>query len=119
MSNAGQPNHDEDDLHFPTPFAPVLRQPTLLLEQRIWRFAREVKEKPCWWEKVHDPDIVARWTQEIVEHDRKLVDEFWGGEKRNLAYTPKEGSNPAMGDYEIYDKRWPHQEKPPSIMITY
>ncbi|KAI0822358.1 hypothetical protein BC628DRAFT_1316713 [Trametes gibbosa] len=100
MSNAGQPNHDEDDLHFPTPFAPVLRQPTLLLEQRIWRFAREVKEKPCWWEKVHDPDIVARWTQEIVEHDRKLVDEFWVARSAIWPTLPRR-------DYEIYDKRWP------------
>ncbi|KAI0824558.1 hypothetical protein BC628DRAFT_420356 [Trametes gibbosa] len=97
----------EKEPYFPTPFAPVLRHPTLLLEQRIRRFTKEIKEKPRWWEKVHDPAIVSRWTKEVVEHDQKMVDQFWGGENRNMAYLPQEGTPPMRRDHRIYEKRWP------------
>ncbi|OJT09476.1 hypothetical protein TRAPUB_14056 [Trametes pubescens] len=90
------------DLHFPTPFAPVLRYPTLLLEHRIRRFAREIKEKPCWWEKVHNPDIVARWTQEIVDRDGQSVKEHWGGERLYEAFLP----DPNNENREL-EKMWP------------
>ncbi|KAI0634693.1 hypothetical protein C8Q77DRAFT_1054929 [Trametes polyzona] len=67
---------------FPSPFTFILNNPVPLVELRLRRFARTIREKPRWWEKVHDPVIVARWTREIVEHDRACIDELWGGERR-------------------------------------
>lgn len=53
-----------------------------LVELRLRRFARTIRDKPNWREKVRDPSIVARWTREVVEHDRTMVEQFWGGERR-------------------------------------
>lgn len=69
-------------LEFPSPFTFILNNPVPLVELRLRRFARTIRDKPHWWEKVHDAEIVARWTREIVEHDRARVDELWGGERR-------------------------------------
>ncbi|KAI0773250.1 hypothetical protein BD413DRAFT_540353 [Trametes elegans] len=80
---------------FPSPFAPIYCEPVPLLELRLRRFSGEIKEKPRWWDKVRDPAIVARWWGEVVEHDRKMVDELWGGEKWY-----------AVGDDE-HPKHWP------------
>lgn len=98
MANTEPPT----DLHFPTPFAPVLRHPTLLLEQRIRRFAREIKEKPYWWEKVRNPEIVARWTQEVVAHDVKTVKDLWSGDQRYEAFFPDPNNQSRQ-----LEKMWP------------
>ncbi|KAL1945621.1 hypothetical protein VTO73DRAFT_1623 [Trametes versicolor] len=90
------------DPHFPTPFAPVLRLPTLLLEQRIRRFAREIKEKPRWWDKVRDPENVARWRREAVEHDAKMVEELWGGDQLYETFLPDPNN-----EYRQVEKKWP------------
>ncbi|KAI0668991.1 hypothetical protein C8Q78DRAFT_1096815 [Trametes maxima] len=66
---------------FLSPFAPVRRDPTPLLELRLRWLSATIQEKPHWWEKVHDPTIVTHWSSEIVEHDRMMVDKLWGGEK--------------------------------------
>lgn len=90
------------DPHFPTPFAPVLRLPTLLLEKRIRRFAREIKEKPRWWDKVRDPENVARWRREAVEHDAKMVEELWGGDQLYETFLPDPNN-----EYRQVEKKWP------------
>ncbi len=69
-------------LEFPSPFTFILNDPVPFVELRLRRFARTIRDKPRWWEKVHDAEIVARWTREIVEHDRAMVEELWGGERR-------------------------------------
>ncbi|KAI0656165.1 hypothetical protein C8Q70DRAFT_922407 [Cubamyces menziesii] len=45
-------------------------------------FSGTIRSKPNWWTKVHDPEIVAKWRQEMIEQDRATVDRLWGGEKR-------------------------------------
>ncbi|KAI8971296.1 hypothetical protein BD414DRAFT_525426 [Trametes punicea] len=75
---------EERKLAFPSPFTFILNNPVPLVELRLRRFAREIRDKSRWWEKVHEADIVARWTREIVEHDRAMVEQYWGGEKRYI-----------------------------------
>lgn len=53
----------------PSPFTFILNNPVPLVELRLRRFARTIRDKPRWWEKVHNAEIVARWTREIVEHE--------------------------------------------------
>ncbi|EIW62540.1 uncharacterized protein TRAVEDRAFT_115077 [Trametes versicolor FP-101664 SS1] len=69
-------------LEFPSPFTFILNNPVPFVELRLRRFARTIRDKPNWWEKVHDPNIVARWTREVIEHDLTMVEQFWGGERR-------------------------------------
>ncbi|KAI9061577.1 hypothetical protein FKP32DRAFT_1575681 [Trametes sanguinea] len=75
-------NPEEVKRTFPSPFTFIINNPVPLVELRLRRFAREILEKPRWWEKVFDEDIVARWKREFVEHDRAMVEQYWGGEKR-------------------------------------
>ncbi|KAI9060912.1 hypothetical protein FKP32DRAFT_1577024 [Trametes sanguinea] len=42
----------------------------------------DIRAKPDWWTKVHDPAIVAKWRAEVIEQDAEVVESFWGGEKR-------------------------------------
>ncbi|KAH9925048.1 uncharacterized protein BXZ73DRAFT_50116 [Epithele typhae] len=44
-------------------------------------FSQTVRSKPSWWEKIHNHDIVAKWREEMVEHDRETVEALWGGER--------------------------------------
>lgn len=67
---------------FPSPFAFNKHEPIALVQLRMHWFSGKIRSKPNWWEKVNDPDIVAKWRQEIVEQDSTFVDQFWGGEKR-------------------------------------
>ncbi|KAI0716776.1 hypothetical protein C8Q76DRAFT_839679 [Earliella scabrosa] len=58
-----------------------------------------IRSKPTWWEKVFDDPVVAKWRTEIVEQDRALVEQLWGGEERFNVPDPDhdEGSQ----------KQWP------------
>ena len=67
---------------FPSPFLFIPRQPVTLVELRMRTFSGTIRSKPNWWTKVHDPEIVAKWRQEMIEQDRATVDRLWGGEKR-------------------------------------
>ncbi|KAI0674675.1 hypothetical protein C8Q78DRAFT_1076281 [Trametes maxima] len=69
-------------LSFPSPFTFINNSPTPLLEFRLRRFSHAIRQKLRWWEKLDDVNIVARWTREVVDHDRKMVEDLWGGEKR-------------------------------------
>ncbi len=66
---------------FPSPFVFDRREPITLVELRMRRFSGKIRAKPNWWNKVNDTAIVAKWRQEIVDQDRQLVDELWGGEQ--------------------------------------
>lgn len=79
-----QPN-SSSSASFPSPFTFILNNPVPLVELRLRRFARTIRDKPRWWEKVHDFEIAARWKHEIIEHDRAMVERLWGGEKRFYA----------------------------------
>ncbi|KAI0366059.1 hypothetical protein BV20DRAFT_688499 [Pilatotrama ljubarskyi] len=94
MSAASHENAAEDKTPvFPSPFTFILNNPVPLVEMRLRRFSGEIRDKPRWWEKVYDAEIVSRWTREIIEHDRAMVEQFWGGGKRY-----EEGSG---------EKQWP------------
>ncbi|KAH9940076.1 uncharacterized protein BXZ73DRAFT_99078 [Epithele typhae] len=67
---------------FPTPFAFGYLEPLTLVELRMLYYSCTIRAKPSWWEKIHDPDIVAKWQVEMVEHDRVTHDNFWGGSRR-------------------------------------
>ncbi|OSC97254.1 hypothetical protein PYCCODRAFT_1377542 [Trametes coccinea BRFM310] len=41
-----------------------------------------IRSKPDWWVKIHDPELVAKWRQEMVDQDRDAVEKLWGGEER-------------------------------------
>ncbi|KAI0646676.1 hypothetical protein C8Q79DRAFT_1051114 [Trametes meyenii] len=69
-------------LFFPSPFTFINNSPTPLLEFRLRHFSHAIRQKSRWWEKLGNAEIVVSWTREFVEHDRKMVEEFWGGEKR-------------------------------------
>lgn len=71
----------------------------------MWQFSGKIRSKPARWEKVNDPTIVtANWHEEIVEHDRVLVDKLWGGEDR---FKPGDG-----------EKKWP-REPITNVQIDY
>ncbi|KAI0773048.1 hypothetical protein BD413DRAFT_656192 [Trametes elegans] len=46
------------------------------------QFSGMIRSKPDWWQKVNDPELVAKWREEMVEQDRAAVDKFWGGDLR-------------------------------------
>ncbi|KAI0642313.1 hypothetical protein C8Q79DRAFT_1013602 [Trametes meyenii] len=85
----------QQEFRFRSPFAPVRHDPLPLLELRLRWLSATIQEKPRWWEKVRDFIIVSRWTSEIVEYDRTMVDKLWGGEKW---YDVGEG-----------EKQWPRE----------
>ncbi|KAI0779945.1 hypothetical protein C8Q74DRAFT_1367753 [Fomes fomentarius] len=80
-------------VEFTSPFLIGKHEPITLVELRMWQFSGKIRSKPAWWEKINDPTIVAKWREEIVEHDRALVDKMWGGEDR---FKPGDG-----------EKKWP------------
>ncbi|KAI0824928.1 hypothetical protein BC628DRAFT_1419673 [Trametes gibbosa] len=73
-SDSGSPSKDATQiLRFPSPFTFILSNPVPLVELRLQRFARTIRDKPRWWENVYNAEIIARWTQEIIEHDRYVA----------------------------------------------
>ncbi len=67
---------------FPSPFEFNFRHPISLVELRMWKLSGQIRSKPNWWNKVQDPELVAKWREEMVEQDAAIVDRFWGGPKR-------------------------------------
>ena len=67
---------------FPSPFEFNFRHPIPLLELRMWKLSGHIRSKPNWWTKVQDPELTAKWREEMVEQDAAIVDRFWGGPKR-------------------------------------
>ena len=84
------------DSPFPSPFTFNGFPPTTLVELRMRFYSGTIRAKPRWWDKVRDPEIVARWRAEIVAHDAVAVARFWGGEAR----------------FEVGrgEKQWPREE---------
>ncbi|CAL9557793.1 hypothetical protein SUDANB37_04590 [Streptomyces sp. enrichment culture] len=56
---------------FPLPFEASrslsLAPPRTLRELQMTRFSSRVREKPGWYDKMRDADIVARWTREALD----------------------------------------------------
>jgi hypothetical protein len=55
----------EDNRRFPHAIADFFStQGVTLREQRMLEFISQVTDKPSWWEKINNPEIVARWREE-------------------------------------------------------
>ena len=67
---------------FPSPFQLNFRHPIPLIELRMWKLSGQIRSKPNWWNKIQDPELSAKWRQEMIEQDSAIVDRFWGGAKR-------------------------------------
>ncbi|KAI0668068.1 hypothetical protein C8Q78DRAFT_1081473 [Trametes maxima] len=99
---------DEGDLSFPSPFMFHKRTPVTLVELRMRHLSGKIRQKARWWEKVQDSALVAKWRSEMIEQDREVVEQFWGGEERfELGHGekqwPRETITPAQLDY-IFDE---------------
>ena len=71
-------------------------------------FSGKIRQKPGWWNKVRDADIVAKWREEMVEQDKLEVDRLWGGEERfevggGTKQWPRDYMTDAQLDY-IFDE---------------
>ncbi|OSC97245.1 hypothetical protein PYCCODRAFT_1399071 [Trametes coccinea BRFM310] len=73
---------DSQSLEFPSPFIFIDRDPITLIELRMRTFSGMIRSKPDWWVKIHDPELVAKWRQEMIDQDRDAVEKLWGGEER-------------------------------------
>ena len=67
---------------FRSPFTWTDKHPTTLIERRMRWLSGSIREKPTWWEKVADEDVVAKWRREAIEQDAAMVEKLWGGEER-------------------------------------
>lgn len=43
--------------------------PRAVVELRMCAMSNEIREKERWWEKMQDPDILAKWTKEVEEQE--------------------------------------------------
>ena len=66
----------ESELGFTSSFETIIRNPRTLVEFRMRWFSRKICCKPNWWEKVNDEGIVAKWRNEMLEHDVAMVEQF-------------------------------------------
>ncbi|KDQ51019.1 hypothetical protein JAAARDRAFT_706868 [Jaapia argillacea MUCL 33604] len=48
-----------------------------LKEFRMRTLVSQILEKPNWWRKVHDQDIVEKWRKEFIQQDAELVRKEW------------------------------------------
>ena len=39
---------------------------------RMCAMSHAIREKPRWWEKIRDPEIVARWRKEALEQQESM-----------------------------------------------
>ncbi|KAI9060687.1 hypothetical protein FKP32DRAFT_1577366 [Trametes sanguinea] len=62
-------NKAEKTVAYRSPFEFHKRVPVPLAELRMRYFSGKIRQKPRWWEKIHDPAIVAKWRQEMVAYD--------------------------------------------------
>ncbi|RPD53860.1 hypothetical protein L226DRAFT_472741 [Lentinus tigrinus ALCF2SS1-7] len=67
----------KDSPTFPSPFEFHVRDPITLVELRMRKLSGMVRQKPRWWEKVHDNALVAKWRAEMVEYDRVARENAW------------------------------------------
>ena len=109
---------DSEEREFPSPFDFNAFAPVTLVELRMRILSGAIRAKPLWWEKVNDPEIVAKWRAEIVEQDRAAVERFWGGAERlqDTLHTdedgwvpkqwPRDPINDAQLDYIFEELKW-------------
>ena len=95
---------------FTSPFETIIRKPLTLVELRMRRYSGKIRCKPDWCKKVHDDAIVAKWREEILEHDAAMVEQYWGGDEywnigdyRNLKQWPRDKITDTQLNY-IFDE---------------
>ncbi|TFK53671.1 hypothetical protein OE88DRAFT_1655905 [Heliocybe sulcata] len=95
-----------EDISFPNPFTSQGEIFTLL-ECRIRALAGQILEKPEWWRKVRDEEIISKWRQEFTEQDAELVKKVWPKLQEDY-----DESNDDNGDWNA-NKHWPHKKITP------
>ncbi|KDQ58587.1 hypothetical protein JAAARDRAFT_193137 [Jaapia argillacea MUCL 33604] len=50
-----------------------------LVELRLRTLGGGIQEKPRWWEKIFDENVVQEWKNQIIEQDAQIVDRCFGG----------------------------------------
>ncbi|KZT21383.1 hypothetical protein NEOLEDRAFT_1150707 [Neolentinus lepideus HHB14362 ss-1] len=68
---------EEELPYFPNSFDVPAQDAITLVEYRMRVLIGEIIEKPNWWIKVCDNDIVGKWRAEFIEHDAERVRRFW------------------------------------------
>ncbi|KDQ58993.1 hypothetical protein JAAARDRAFT_154178 [Jaapia argillacea MUCL 33604] len=97
---------------FPSPFTYSNNNtPLTLIELRMRTLSGQIRDKPQWWEKVHDTTITSKWRSEAIAQDAILVDELWGGEKAKDDGSgekrwPKDKINDAQLDCIFEELKW-------------
>ncbi|KAI0750435.1 hypothetical protein C8Q74DRAFT_1211997 [Fomes fomentarius] len=86
------------------------------------QFSGNIRAKPNWWDKVKDTVIVAKWRQEIVDQDRQLVGELWGGEEYfehsdGEKQWPREPITAAQIDYIFAELEYVASQRDPETGI--
>ncbi|KDQ58584.1 hypothetical protein JAAARDRAFT_128431 [Jaapia argillacea MUCL 33604] len=66
----GHSSTDGEAVVFPSPFKPSNgKLPMTLVELRLRILAGRIQEKPRWWEKIFDENVVQEWKNQIIEQD--------------------------------------------------
>jgi Protein of unknown function (DUF4246) len=42
-----------------------------IIEMKMCAISNAIREKPRWWEKIKDPEIVAKWRKEVLESEHE------------------------------------------------
>jgi hypothetical protein len=62
---------EKDNPRFPHAIADFFATDGVTLrEQRMLDFCNQITDKPRWWEKIHDEDILAKWRYEAYAKPR-------------------------------------------------
>ncbi|TFK53677.1 hypothetical protein OE88DRAFT_1626555 [Heliocybe sulcata] len=96
------------NIQFPDPFCgqdPNNLKILTLIELRMRSLAGQILEKPNWWNKVRDTEIVGKWRKEFVEQDIQLVRKTWF----HLQPTDSEDDSEEHYGQWSQNKRWPHK----------
>ncbi|TFK53678.1 hypothetical protein OE88DRAFT_1733567 [Heliocybe sulcata] len=110
-------------IEFPNPFE--LRpsdqvQLTTLVERRLRALVGEILEKPDWWNKVREGEIVGKWRREFTEQDVEFIKNCWVWRPR--ARTPRNegGEEEGYEEEEYYEEesRWSRNKSWPHTKIT-
>ncbi|TFK89593.1 hypothetical protein K466DRAFT_584455 [Polyporus arcularius HHB13444] len=92
----------EEIATFPSPFEFNARDPITLVELRMHILSGLIRQKPRWWEKVLDDELVAKWRAEMVENDRVAREKEWddsGEDVYGARRWPRDALTDAQLDY--------------------
>ncbi|KAH9940099.1 uncharacterized protein BXZ73DRAFT_75713 [Epithele typhae] len=103
---------------FDTPFDIPYIPPITLVELRMSYYSGEIRSRPRWWMKIHEPPIAATWHEEIVEHDRLYKqDEEDGPKWDGVKWRPRDSLTEAQLSYIFDELRYEASKRDPATGI--